>query len=137
MKSKYESAVCCLIKSNGKYLAVSRRGDTSKWGFPGGKVDAFESHDQAIQRELFEECGLKTSMNWFEPVFSSVCEGDVSYWVTTYVVQSTFKDRNIIPEEGLTVDWKTEEEMCDPSVSPFAKYNKAVFNSLKEMCHSS
>lgn len=47
-----------LNKSMDKILLIhmTRRSD---WGLPGGHVDKNENPDQAIERELAEECGVK------------------------------------------------------------------------------
>lgn len=33
------------------------------------------------------------------------------------------------PEEGFTLRWGTREELCNPYSSPFAYYNKFVFEA--------
>ncbi len=50
-----------VIIHHGKVLASSRPADrthSGKWEFPGGKVDAGESLQEALKRELLEELGL-------------------------------------------------------------------------------
>ena len=54
-------AVGVLIDDSGRFLLTSR--PTGKvyagyWEFPGGKVEAGESVEQALQRELHEELGI-------------------------------------------------------------------------------
>lgn len=46
-----KSAVCLLCRRDGKFLAVTRHWEPTKWGMPGGKVDANESNVEALQRE--------------------------------------------------------------------------------------
>lgn len=56
--------VAAVVQRNGRFL-VGRRHFSKKhgglWEFPGGKIDADESHSQAIARELREELALVVS----------------------------------------------------------------------------
>lgn len=55
------TVVAALIESEGKLLACRRRrGDKFelKWEFPGGKLQAGETPQRALERELAEELGV-------------------------------------------------------------------------------
>ncbi len=54
-------AVLSLVVRDRHILLVRRANapDAGKWGFPGGKVEFGESLEQAAQRELFEETGIR------------------------------------------------------------------------------
>jgi mutator protein MutT len=59
------SVVAAVIESNGKILVCQRRrGDTFEllWEFPGGKVKAGETLQQALVRELREELGAEAEI---------------------------------------------------------------------------
>ncbi len=55
--------VAAIIKKNNTYLIARRAAHkvhSGKWEFPGGKIDLGESPEQALEREMFEEFGVRT-----------------------------------------------------------------------------
>jgi 8-oxo-dGTP diphosphatase len=60
------NVVCAIIEKDGYFLIAERpAGDPleKKWEFPGGKVAAAESPQQAIKREIFEELQVIVGVN--------------------------------------------------------------------------
>lgn len=56
------NSVACIVYKNGKILVAHRipKGDMgNRWEFPGGKVDAGETDQMTIVREMSEEFGVK------------------------------------------------------------------------------
>lgn len=50
---------------DGRVLICRRRADQAhplKWEFPGGKVEAGESPEDALRRELWEELGIESAL---------------------------------------------------------------------------
>ncbi len=132
-------AVCLLVPLGtalSSYLAVSRPQAPTKWGFPGGKVDAGEHEFEAVLRELREEVGLDVPADEVVPLYCDVCPGkgrDDTYWVTTYLWlrEPGPLTQPVTPEAGLSFGWKSEAELTDPQHSPFARYNVGVFAALR------
>ena len=62
-------AVGIIFNSEGKIL-LQKRGDSQKWGLPGGAVELDESFDETVQREVFEETGLKIKIKKLLGVYS-------------------------------------------------------------------
>ncbi|MGC9516720.1 MAG: NUDIX hydrolase [Methanomicrobiales archaeon] len=56
-----------ITDDEGKILIIKRsshsKTNPGKWELPGGKVDQGESFDQALLREVYEETGLKISLD--------------------------------------------------------------------------
>ncbi|MEK6915058.1 MAG: NUDIX hydrolase [Nanoarchaeota archaeon] len=59
-----QSAVAAIIVKDGKILLTKRSKlltEGGKWCLPGGGTDKWEKSVNAVEREVFEEVGLKTS----------------------------------------------------------------------------
>lgn len=142
---KLPQAVCLLLNtqptmhvSTAKWVAVSRRNSTTQFGFPGGKVDPGETPIEALVREVREETNIKINPDLLQHVYTGIEGG---YEVLTYLYNESLThylkvtfDQLILaePEEGIDVKWMLASELSDPTISPFAKYNAQVFNSIKE-----
>lgn len=62
-------AVGIIFNSKGEIL-LQKRGDSLKWGLPGGAVELDESFDEAAQREVFEETGLRIKVEKILGIYS-------------------------------------------------------------------
>ncbi len=61
-RASVEVAVGVLVRPDGRFLLTSRpegKVYAGYWEFPGGKVEAGESIEQALRRELREEIGIE------------------------------------------------------------------------------
>lgn len=61
----------CLIENDGKFLLVKLAYAHKKWTLPGGGVHKRESFQEGARRELLEETGITTDLNFFGQYESS------------------------------------------------------------------
>ena len=57
------TVVAAILKKNNTYFIARRASHkvhAGKWEFPGGKIDKGETPEKALERELFEEFGIRT-----------------------------------------------------------------------------
>lgn len=55
--------VAAILKKESEFLLAKRakyKSHAGKWEFPGGKIDLYETPEEALERELFEEFKVKT-----------------------------------------------------------------------------
>lgn len=123
-------AVVALLWSNdGRVLATSRRGEPRDLGLPGGKIDAGETPEQALVRELREETGI-TALH-MTPVFdypNRVEDGEVRP-CRCYLVQDWDGEAREM-EPGIVVKWAKPVELTSPGCS-FREYNALLFHALR------
>lgn len=74
---KHLEVVCGIIMKNDKFFIAKRKSDINDgtWEFPGGKVEQNETNEDAVIRELLEECNIHVKV--------------VSYLTT---IHDTYKD---------------------------------------------
>jgi 8-oxo-dGTP pyrophosphatase MutT (NUDIX family) len=59
-----------LLDETGTRILLTRRKDNGLWCLPGGRVEAGESVPEAIEREFFEETGLRVRVKRLTGVYS-------------------------------------------------------------------
>ena len=65
----------CIFNDKGEVL-LQRRGDTDKWGFPGGAIELGETPQMAAIRETKEETGLDVKVGRIIGVYTDL---DITY----------------------------------------------------------
>jgi 8-oxo-dGTP diphosphatase len=101
-----------IIRRNGRILLCQRKRESRyglKWEFPGGKVEAGESFEQCLQRELREELSIETGkLELFEEQRTFYQDGGWFHVTFFSVVDFSGEPENNVFED---IRWLTLEEM--------------------------
>src|ERR1700722_16299969 len=110
LSQKYKQVAAAIIEIDGKFLIAQRAKNDAlfgKWEFPGGKVEAGETPQEALKRELFEEFVI--SPNVSEYVCSSYfTHKDMPYEMLAFKVYSF--EGEIELREHSQIVWVTKNE---------------------------
>lgn len=105
---------CAIIENNGKILCAQRSEKMKlplKWEFPGGKIEANESPEACLKREIREELGIEIDILEQLPSFKH------RYSVNLSVELFPFRCKTLRKEIHLTehkqIKWLSLEELKD------------------------
>ena len=105
-----DSRVLICKRPEGKQLA-------GLWEFPGGKVDAGETPEQALRRELMEELGIEVCETCLAPfTFASHAYKDFHLLMPLFLCRNW--DGEITPREGQEVAWVRAKRLADYPMPP-------------------
>ena len=101
------AAACALIDADGRVLMAQRpdgKDYAGLWEFPGGKIEANETPEQAICRELFEELNVEPCEGCLQPFsFASFAYPDFHLLMPLYLCRQW--DGFLRAKEGQSVKW--------------------------------
>ena len=119
MKSVLVSAVC-LIDRDGRVLLAQRPEGKSMaglWEFPGGKVEAGETPEVALIRELQEELGINTWQSCLAPLsFASHAYDDFHLLMPLFACRKW--EGTPIAREGQVLKWVFPKDFRDYPMPP-------------------
>ena len=119
MKTILVSAVA-LIDRDGRVLLAQRpvgKSMAGLWEFPGGKVEAGETPEAALVRELREELGIETQNSCLAPLtFASHSYEDFHLLMPLFACR---KWNGIVqPKEGQPLKWVYPRDLLDYPMPP-------------------
>lgn len=125
---KHVEVVCALIENeDGKIFCCQRgpgRALEGYWEFPGGKVEAHETHEETIKREIKEE--LKSEIEPLEYIgVSNYTYPDMppykGFSITMYAYRCKLIKGDLELTEHIAKAWKTKAEMRQMNFAPADK----------------
>lgn len=105
-----EVVAAVFIKDNRVFCAQRKdAGETAKkWEFPGGKVEAGESHQQALAREISEELSTKITVGNF---VTTVNHQYNTFALTMHAYQCSILEGTLTLSEHLDSRWLPRDEL--------------------------
>jgi 8-oxo-dGTP diphosphatase len=113
-------AACALVDADGRVLIAQRPEGKSMaglWEFPGGKVEAGETPEQTLIRELKEELAIEVNAACLAPLtFTSHAYRDFHLLMPLYVCRRW--EGMVRPREGQKVTWVRPNRLREYPMPP-------------------
>ena len=113
-------ACAILVDADGRILVASRpdgKDMAGLWEFPGGKVEALETPEGALVRELREELGLETRASCLAPCgFASHAYPAFHLLLLAFAIRKWQGDP--LPREGQRLQWLRPAELFRIDMPP-------------------
>ncbi|MFP6730548.1 MAG: (deoxy)nucleoside triphosphate pyrophosphohydrolase [Alphaproteobacteria bacterium] len=111
---------CALIDIDERVLLARRpegKPMAGLWEFPGGKVEAGETPEAALDRELREELGIDICLPCLSPLsFASHAYDDFHLLMPLYILRKW--DGIAQPREGQQIKWARPDKLRDYPMPP-------------------
>ena len=124
----YRVGVFAVIESGGKIL-LARRRDINWWNLPGGGMEAKETVDEALRREVREEVGIEIDIDYLVGVYSKPQKSEIvlSFWCHHRSGTPTTSD------EVSEVGWFAPDALPEPLLP---KHRQRLLDALKQGEHA-
>jgi 8-oxo-dGTP diphosphatase len=119
--------VAAVVEKDGKYLITQRRANAvlpMLWEFPGGRVEAGETDQGALQRELLHRLGAQIEVG---KLISFVSHPYEHYVVDLFLYECTLKSETLKPRAVHAFTWAASGEF---DRYPFTPADEASMNKL-------
>lgn len=112
--------VCAIIMRDDRIMLAQRPPDKKlggRWEFPGGKVEAGESAETALHRELQEELGCRVRITQTPPAFVHAYPWG-SIELIPFICELAAGSAEPHPHEHTALAWVRREELRDYDLAP-------------------
>lgn len=112
-----EVVASVLIQDNRVFCAQRKDvGETAKkWEFPGGKIEAGETHQQALEREISEELSAKIAVGKF---ITTIHHQYNTFAITMHAYQCSILEGKLTLSEHLDYRWLSRNELMSVDWAP-------------------
>lgn len=103
--------VAAVIQNGETYYCAQRKDEgelAKKWEFPGGKIEAGETHHEAIKREIFEELGAVIDVDDF---IMTVHHTYHRFHLVMHAYRCHIKEGSLVLSEHLDDRWVRVKDM--------------------------
>ncbi len=113
-------AACALVDADNRVLLARRpegKNMAGLWEFPGGKLEAGETPEEALIRELREELGIEVAAPCLAPLsFASHDYGSFHLLMPLYICRKW--KGFVTPREGQQLTWARKQALRDYAMPP-------------------
>lgn len=97
-----------VVRDDGRVLAI-KRADNGAWEPPGGVLELSETLEDGVRREVYEETGVKVSVERLTGVYKNMARG-----IVALVFRCRPEDGQAQPsEEATEVHWLSREQIAE------------------------
>jgi ADP-ribose pyrophosphatase YjhB (NUDIX family) len=102
------SVAGAVVREDGRVLAI-RRADNGTWEPPGGVLELSEAVEDGVRREVYEETGIKVTVERLTGVYKNVSRGIVALVFRCHPEGG----QEQLSDESTAVAWLTPAEVSD------------------------
>jgi 8-oxo-dGTP diphosphatase len=125
-------AACALVDADGRVLLAKRppgKPLAGLWEFPGGKIEAGETPEAALVRELKEELDIEVPAKCLAPLtFASHTYPEFHLLMPLFICRNWHGD--LAPQQGQQLAWVRAQKLADYAMPPADEPLKAALRDL-------